>query len=324
MRGLTEAAIAASMILAVACAKSEEPAKADPAPSASAPVASVASPAPSASAAPSASVAVPNVDAGAYLAFFPDAGFTPREANELVDLLGALDAPCPSTAVSLGTCLSEHRACDDCAVAARFVSMGVHAGWPTPYVRMAYAGRFDPKRTPIDLPADGSPAKGPATAPVVITEFGSYLCPHCAAEAPKLEALLKAHPKDLRLVFKPAWSPSNPVSERVTRAAMAAGAQGKFWEMHAALFANQPKFDDSDIEGYAKSVGVDPTKLKADMQSAATTERLAKDLAAAKTAHVDSLPSLWVNGRPLHAFEDLDARIEFEIDAAKSKATKKK
>jgi protein-disulfide isomerase len=308
------------LALVVGCSKSEEPVKADQASasardsgSASAPVAATAKAppvAPTPSAAP--------IDAGALLAFFPDAGFTPRETNDLATALSSLDAPCPSVAVSLATCLTEHRACDACGPAARYVAIGVRGGWPPEYTRLAYASRFDPAKV-IDLPVDGSPTKGPEKAPVSIVEFGSYLCPHCAAEAPKLDALLKAHPKDVRLVFKPAWSPTNAIQEKVTRAAIAAGAQGKFWEMHAALFANQPKFTDADLDGYAKGIGIDPAKLKTDMASPATTERLMKDLAALKTAHVDSLPTILINGHPYFSFEDLESRIAFELDAAKTK-----
>ena len=61
------------------------------------------------------------------------------------------------------------------------------------------------------------------------------------------------------------WSPQNSAQVQATRAALAAAAQGKFWEMHALLFANQPKFDADSIDGYAKSIGLDTKKLHADM-----------------------------------------------------------
>jgi protein-disulfide isomerase len=248
-----------------------------------------------------------------------DAGLNPREQGALAVALTDLDAPCASMPITVAECLQQGRDCAACGDAARYVAIGLHSGWPPQFVRLAYDARFDPNEA-HDLPVDGSPTKGPADAPVTIVEFGSYLCPHCAAEAPKLDALLRAHPKDVRLVMKPAWSPSNPVSERVTRYAHAAAAQGRFWEMHALLFANQPKFDDASIDGYARSLKMDAGKLHVDAQSDAVTTRLMKDRAAAQAAKVDSLPSIWINGHPFLYFEDLEARVAYEIDAARRSA----
>jgi thiol-disulfide isomerase/thioredoxin len=283
------------------CSKDKEPVQAEP------------PPAPSPASSPSiVPASPPPIDTSFLSSLASGIGLTPREENDLATILTRLDAPCASEAVSIAQCLAEHRACPDCDRAARYLANGVHQGWPAEYARMAFRGRFDPKETK-DLPVDGSPAKGPAGAAVTIVEFGSYVCPHCAAEAPKLDALQKAHPKDIRLVFKPAWSPQNVGQYRATRAALAAAAQGKFWEMHALLFANQPNFDADAIDGYAKSIGLDTNKLHAGMASPAVAEQMKKDLAAAAGAKVDSLPSIWINGHPYFSFEDLEARVAFEL-----------
>jgi protein-disulfide isomerase len=307
----------AALLLGVAltaCAKDKEPVQ--PEPTAAAHPASSPSASPSSSSGPgsatSAAAEPPAIDASFLSAIGPEAGLTAREDDELASVLTRLSAPCPSEAVSVAQCIAEHRACPDCDRAARYLATGVHQGWPAQYVYTAFRARFDPKAR-VDLPVDGSPARGPATAAVTIIEFGSYLCSHCAAEAPKLEALQRAHPKDVRLVFKPIWSERNVPQVEATRAALAAAAQGKFWEMHAVLFANQPKFDPESIDGYAKSVGVDPKKLRADMASAEVAERMKKDLAAATAAQVDSLPSIWINGHPYLSFENLEARVGFEL-----------
>jgi protein-disulfide isomerase len=304
-------ALAVLASLLCACTKDKEPVRAEPVPVAPA----VAAPSPSASAAPVESVepAEVAVDASYLAPIALDAGLTSREDGELASILARLDAPCSSQAVSIAQCVAERRACPDCARAARYLAGGVHQGWPAQYVQAAYAARFDPRQANSDLAIDGSPVLGPATAPITIIEFGSYLCPHCAAEAPKLDAIQKAHPKQIRLSFKPIWSPQNAVQMRVTRAALAAAAQGKFWEMHATLFANQPKFDDASIDGYAKSVGLDVAKLHADMASPAVEERMAKDLAAATAAKIDGIPAIWINGHPYLTFEDLESRVAFEL-----------
>jgi len=256
--------------------------------------------------------ALPAYDAGAVLTLFADAGFNAREQSDFASILAGIDAPCASVPVSIAQCIAEHRDCSDCLAAARYVAIGIHDGWPGQYIGAGLAARFDPAQIK-DLPIDGSPTKGPASAPLTILEFGSYLCPHCAAEAPKLEALLAAHPKDVRLVFKPVWSPENQTSMHATRAAIAAGAQGKFWEMHALIFGNQPKAADSDLDGYAQSLGLDMARFHADIASPATTDRMKRDMALSTKAAVDTIPALWINGHALMPFEKLEERFAFEL-----------
>ncbi|MGO9707813.1 MAG: DsbA family protein [Polyangiaceae bacterium] len=303
LRSTRARALALRLALAAlaGCAKDKEPVQAEP------PAASpVSSPSSIAAAAP------PAVDASFLSATALDAGLTPREDDELATILSRLDAPCSSEAVSIAQCITDHRACSDCSRAARYLARGVHQGWPALYVQKAFRARFN-REDSVDLPVGGSPTQGPSSAAVTIVEFGSYVCPHCALEAPKLDALQKAHPKDVRIVFKPIWSPQDEMQVRATRAALAAAAQGKFWEMHALLFANQPKFDIESIDGYAKSIGLDTKKLHAGIVSAAVTEQMNEDIAAATTARVDALPSIWINGHPFLSFEDLESRIAFEL-----------
>jgi predicted DsbA family dithiol-disulfide isomerase len=256
--------------------------------------------------------AIPPFDAGAVLPLFADAGFNAREQSDFASILAGIDAPCPSVPVSIAQCIAEHRACPDCLSAARYVALGIRDGWPGQYIGAGLAGRFDPEQIK-DLPDDGSPSKGPASAPLTIVEFGSYLCPHCAAEAPKLEAVLAAHPKQIRLVFKPVWAPDNQTSMHATRAAFAAGAQGKFWEMHALIFGNQPRAADADLDGYAQSLGLDMTRFHADVKSPETSDRMKRDMAMSGKAGVDTIPALFINGHALMPFEKLEERIAFEI-----------
>jgi protein-disulfide isomerase len=304
---LPRAALAALVVpvMLAACAKDKEPERTAPPP-----------PSPATSAVASASATPPPpppaVDASFLSAIAADAGLNRREDDDLASILARLDAPCASQAVSIAQCIAENRACPDCNRAARYLAIGVRQGWAPQYVYRAFQARFDPKEA-VTLAVDGSPTQGPASAKVTIVEFGSYLCPHCAAEAPKLDALQKAHPKDVRLVFKPSWSPRDAMQVQATRAALAAAAQGKFWDMHALLFANQPKFDLESIDGYAKSIGLDVAKLHADMDSPAVADQMKRDLMAAAAAKVDSLPSIWINGRAYMTFESLDARIGFEL-----------
>jgi protein-disulfide isomerase len=263
--------------------------------------------------------APPPFDAGAVLALFAGERFNPREQSDFESVIGGIDAPCPSVPVSIAQCIAERRDCSDCMVAAHYVALAIHDGWPGQYIGAGMAARFDPEQTK-NIPVDGSPTKGPANAPITIMEFGSYLCPHCAAEAPKLEALLVAHPKELRLVFKPVWSPDNMTSVHATGAAIAAGAQGKFWDMHALIFGNQPKASDADLDGYATAIGLDLGRFHADMTSAATADRMRRDQVLAQKLAIDTIPALWINGHPILPFEKLEERVAFELAQLPAKA----
>lgn len=92
----------------------------------------------------------------------------------------------------------------------------------------------------VKVPIGSSPIRGPVNAWVTMVEFGDFECPFCGEEEPVVEALLRAFPNDLRLVFKnfPLTS-IHPYAEGAAIAAECAGEQGDFWPMHDILFANQ-------------------------------------------------------------------------------------
>jgi predicted DsbA family dithiol-disulfide isomerase len=295
--------VVASAALLGACAKDKEPEPIRPSATSSA----------TPSGAASASDAMTaSFDASALLPYLPDASLNDRETNDLMSVLSSLDAPCPSVPVSIAQCLTEHRACKECKTAADYLAVGVRDGWPPQFLGKAYGARFDPAQR-RDIPIDGSPTKGPASAPITIVEFGSYTCPHCAAEAPILESIMAEHPKEIRLAFKPMWTEQNVSSMNATRAAIAAAAQGKFWEMHALIFSDETKESIPDLEAGARSLGLDVARFRADAGGSATLDRMKRDMAAAEAAKVDSLPSIWINGRELLPGEKLPQRLGFEL-----------
>jgi predicted DsbA family dithiol-disulfide isomerase len=300
--------VAVALALAlVACTKEKEPDAIAPTPTSSA--SATATPSATSSAAPTPTA---SFDAGAALAYLGDAGLNDRERTDLASILSNLDAPCPSVAVSIAQCLAEHRPCDDCGVAARYLAMGVRDGWPPQFLGKAYGARFDPDQR-RDVPIGDSPTRGPASAPITIVEFGSYTCPHCAAEAPVIDTLMAAHPKGIRLVFKPMWTPDNVNSVNATRAAFAAAAQGKFWEMHSVIFADESKESTADLEATARSLGLDIGRFRDDAGSSETLNRMKRDIALAQALQIDNLPTLWINGRMLQPGEKLPERIAFEL-----------
>jgi protein-disulfide isomerase len=79
-------------------------------------------------------------------------------------------------------------------------------------------------------------------------------------------------------------------------AAEAARAQGKFWEMHDKLFANQQALSDATYAQYAKELGLDLARFEADRASPATKRRVEEDVAAAAAAGVTGTPTFIVDG----------------------------
>lgn len=144
----------------------------------------------------------------------------------------------------------------------------------------------------------GAPMQGKADAPVTLVVFSDFECPWCSKLKPVLDQLL-AHNKDkLRIVFKHMPLQMHPQAEPAALAAIAAQKQGKFWEMHDALF-EITNWTPNMIDETARKIGLNMEKFKADLNNQETQMQLGKDKTDAQLAEVTSTPSLFVNGRPV-------------------------
>jgi protein-disulfide isomerase len=154
--------------------------------------------------------------------------------------------------------------------------------------------------TAYDLPVGASATKGPESAPVTITEFSDYQCPFCARNEPLLSDMLKQYPDKVRLVFKhfPLVS-IHQYAMPAAKAAVAAQKQGKFWEMHEKLFANQRALGEQQIKQYAQEIGLDMTKFETDMKSPEVQKQIQDDMALATKVGIRGTPTVFVNGKIL-------------------------
>jgi len=144
------------------------------------------------------------------------------------------------------------------------------------------------------------PSRGDAHAPVTIVEFGDFQCPYCAQAESTLHAVLALHPQDVRLVFRN--FPLTDVHEHAQTAArvgVCASRQGKFWELHDAMYANQNALSGNALNDLAKSLGLDTDRLGQCMADKATGDAISFDVADGNVAGVNSTPSFFINGRPL-------------------------
>jgi len=240
------------------------------------------------------------------------ANLTQREKKEWSAYVGEFLAPCKSTPVPLAQCVKDKRDCDKCVPAAKYIAKSVKDGFSREQVEKAYKNRFDPDKV-LNVPIDGSPTKGPESAPITLVEFADFQCPHCGEFAPALDKLLDQHKTNVRFVYKFYVLGKFPNSENAARAAIAAGKQGKFWEMHHAIFANQEKLDQQGLDMLAKQVGVDPARMHADMQAPETADRIARDRKVGEEVRVSGTPTIFINGRQFDGHQDLNEWIQMEL-----------
>ena len=151
--------------------------------------------------------------------------------------------------------------------------------------------------TVYKIPIEGRPAQGPDNALVTIVEFADYHCPYCSKVKTDLDRLLEEHPDHLRLVYvqRPLGS-LHPNAREASKAAVAAGKQGKFWEMHDKLFLRRLETMD-DFVGAAQDIGLDVEQFKADFESDEVAEALVRDQKLAETFGINGTPAFFINGR---------------------------
>lgn len=155
----------------------------------------------------------------------------------------------------------------------------------------------DPERK-YELPVAGSPIRGPENAPVTIVEFSDYQCPFCARVEPLIEQVLEANEGKVRLVYKHFPLESiHPFAMGAAKAAVAAQKQGKFWEMHEKLFANQRQLQPDKLKEFAREIGLDLAQFERDMNSPETERKVRDDMRLARRVGVRGTPTIFVGGR---------------------------
>jgi protein-disulfide isomerase len=157
--------------------------------------------------------------------------------------------------------------------------------------------------------AGNAPSVGPRSAPVQIVEFSDFQCPFCGRVVPTIKQIEDKYNGKVRLSFRNFPLPFHPFAEGAAEAGAAANAQGKFWQMHDKMFANQQKLDRASLEQYASEIGLDVGKFKADLDSGKYKDEVNKDVQYAKTVNVNGTPAFFINGHfingamPLESFE---------------------
>ena len=150
----------------------------------------------------------------------------------------------------------------------------------------------------LSLPvSDRDHAQGAADAVVTLVEYGDYECPHCGRAYPIVQEVQRRLGSRLRFVFRNfPLGQIHPHAQHAAEAAEAAAAQGRFWEMHDALFEHQRALDDTHLMQYAEALELDPAQLQRHLTSHAYAGRVREDFRSGVRSGVNGTPTFFING----------------------------
>lgn len=166
-----------------------------------------------------------------------------------------------------------------------------------------------------------APHTGAAEPKITLIEFSDFQCPYCSRAKGTVDELLKIYKDSLQVTFRHFPLPFHNNATPAAVAAVAAAEQGKFWQMHDKLFANQQALGAADLEKYAQEIGLDMAKFKAAMDSPKTKAVVESDKKMGETFGVGGTPSFFINGHsfsgayPLESFKTaIDEELK-KVDA---------
>lgn len=138
-------------------------------------------------------------------------------------------------------------------------------------------------------------AEGPDDAPITLTEYGDFECPHCGAAYPVVNKLQKHFGEQLRLVFRHfPLSNAHPHAFAAAVAAEAAGRQQQFWPMHHILFENQQQLSDWAFHAFAKTLGLDMERFKRDVHDSTLQDKVEADFESGVRSGVNGTPTFFL------------------------------
>jgi protein-disulfide isomerase len=186
--------------------------------------------------------------------------------------------------------------------------------------RHGIASLLPPYRVTVEA---AGPTKGKERAAVTIVEFADFECPYCRQEESVIDAVLKRHPEDVRLVFRELpLAGIHPNALSAAHAAVCADRQGMFWPMHDAMYQDQASLGGGALVDTAKRIGLDPDRFSACLSAEDTLNAVERDSKAADELNINETPYFLINGRPLHGavpLDQLEAVVNDELQRAAGK-----
>lgn len=174
------------------------------------------------------------------------------------------------------------------------------------------AASVTPSTALTDLARDVDPERdhirGPADGRVTLLEYGDYECGFCGRAEDTIRELITRFDHELTYAWRHLpLQDVHPHAQIAAEAAEAAGAQGKYWEMHDLMIEHQNAMELSDLRRYAKQLGLDADRFWGDLRSRKFAERVAEDVESADESLVTGTPSFFINGHRHEGAYDLES-----------------
>ena len=150
----------------------------------------------------------------------------------------------------------------------------------------------------------GDHTQGPEDAAVTLVEYGDYQCPYCADVHSMITGIVEKMGANLRFIFRHMPIEVHPYAQYAAEAAEAAGAQGKFWEMHNALYDHQTDLGSDLVHTLARRLRLDLPRFEAEMDARRYRPRVKRDFMGGMRSGVASTPTFFING------ERYDGKLE--------------
>ncbi|MFL5854932.1 MAG: Na+/H+ antiporter NhaA, partial [Solirubrobacteraceae bacterium] len=166
-------------------------------------------------------------------------------------------------------------------------------------------GEYIDLATPID--PDEDHIRGNEDAAVTLVEYGDFECPYCGQAESAVRELLRSFGADLRYAFRHLpLADVHPNAQMAAEASEAAAAQGRFWEMHDALFDHQDALTPAALRRYAQDLGLDVERFWDEVRTREHAPRVAEDVRSADESGVAGTPTFFINGRRHQGAYDVD------------------
>jgi protein-disulfide isomerase len=148
-----------------------------------------------------------------------------------------------------------------------------------------------------NISIDDDPTKGNnKESKVTIIEFADFQCPYCGEANKIIDKIINDNPDSILYVFRDFPLPMHKNAYQAAVAANCAGDQGKYWEMHEALFGDQQHLEETDLIEKAQQIGLEMTKFGACMQSGKFKAEIDHDISEGKSYGIGGTPTFFVNG----------------------------
>ena len=162
---------------------------------------------------------------------------------------------------------------------------------------------------------------GSKEAVVTLVEYGDYECPFCGRAEPIVREVRKRMGSRLAFVFRHfPLSSAHPHAEHAAEAAEAADDQGRFWEMHEAIFAQQSALTDADLVRRAERLGLDARRVEQELASGIHAGRVRRDFQSGVRSGVNGTPTFFINGARHDGPWDLATLLAVLEEAVKARS----